>query len=150
MKFLCMKRDWDPLEILNRQMNRLLDLELESHELIARHGVRYPLVNLMQTPGEYIITVELPGISPEEIKLEVTEDSLRLAGERVEHADLTEDSFRRQERWMGEWSRVVDFPKRTNPDSVTAEMADGVLEIRIAKVNQQKPRQIAIVPRSSG
>lgn len=149
MNFLCVKRDWDPLEIIDRQMSRLFDLELESHELLARPTARFPLTNLYQTPGEYIATVELPGIAPEEIKLEVTEESLRLSGNRQPLPLPDEDSFRRQERWTGKWSREIEFPRRVNPDSVTAEMADGILEIRIAKAEQVRSRQVAIVPKSS-
>lgn len=148
MKVPSVRRHWDPVEFLNQHLNRLFEMELESHAL--RQGGRFPLVNLLQTATEYIATVEIPGVPLDSLKLEVSEESLRLSGWRDEHQDVDEDHIRRQERWMGHWDREVVFPNRVDPESVTAELADGVLIIRVGKAKIAQPREVQILVRGRG
>ena len=66
---------------------------------------RYPPLNLYDAGDRYILTVQLPGMAPSDIDLTITGETLTLRGERKRAEGVKDDSYRRQERPMGRWSR---------------------------------------------
>lgn len=105
---------------------------------------RRPLLNLLESPTEYLVVVELPGISREEVLLDVTAEGLTVAGNRNLPLGGAEDGFRREERWRGEWHRRLYFPHKIDADRVTAQMADGLLRIWLPKIPAAKARRVRI------
>lgn len=149
MRLIHVRRGWEPLDTVGRQTNRVLQFNLESHGTLPRLESRHPLLNMLESDDEYIATVELPGVRPEEIELSVTEESLLLAGNRKPTEGVSDESYRRQERWTGPWQRELFFPTRVNADAVKAAMANGTLTVRIPKAADLKRRRVAILPTSS-
>ena len=138
-------RHWDPFDTFGQEMNRLLDTELESHQTRARRADLRPSLNLYESDDAYTVTVELPGERPEQLRLDVTDERLKLAGEREPFEGIGDQAYRRQERWFGKWDRELVFPKRVVADQIVARMAHGLLTITVPKSAASKPRRIEVL-----
>jgi HSP20 family protein len=123
-------------------MGRLLEnlVPLNSN----RQANRYPPLNLYDAADRYILCVQLPGIVPSDIDLTITGDTLTLRGERKRAEGVKDESYRRQERPMGRWSRTITLPGRVESSQVEASFSEGILTVSFPKAESVKPRQIAV------
>lgn len=112
-------------------------------------GAAFPPINLYDAGDRYVLTAELPGLTPEELDLSILGETLTLRGDRKRPAGIGEESYRRRERGFGRWARSVSLPERVDPDRVTAEFARGVLTVVVPKAEASRPRQIPLAPASS-
>jgi HSP20 family protein len=97
-----------------------------------------------ETDDELVYAFDLPGIPEQNIDVELNDDTLTVTGTREQRAEVDGDRFYRFERRFGTFSRAVGLPQGTDESKVKAEYKDGVLEIRVAKPEEQKPRRIQI------
>jgi HSP20 family protein len=88
--------------------------------------------------------VQLPGMTAADIELTITGETITIRGERKREEGVKEDSYRRQERPMGRWSRTVTLPDRVESGQVAASFSDGILTITIPKAEDAKPRRIMV------
>jgi HSP20 family protein len=133
---------WDPFHELHREMSRLF--ETLDPMRSTRQINRYPPLNVYDAVERYILSVQLPGTAPADIELTVSGETLTLRGERKRAEGVKEDSYRRQERPMGRWSRTITLPDRVESSQVGASFADGILTITFPKAESTKPRQITV------
>jgi HSP20 family protein len=142
------QRRWDPFHELQREVGRIL----ESFDpfLTARRVQVYPPMNLYDAGDRYVLSAQLPGITPGEIELTITGETLSMRGERKRPAGVPDDSYRRQERPMGRWSRTVTLPARVDGGQVSASFAHGILTIVLPKAEEARPRHIAVTAGPSG
>src|SRR5438067_4365684 len=100
-----------------------------------------PLVDVHETEEEYLIKVDLPGVKADDVNVEVNENGLSISGTRV-----AEESGQAQlvERPYGSFVRTLTLPQGVDSDSIEAGYQDGVLELRIPKPAEQKPKKITI------
>jgi HSP20 family protein len=117
------------------------------HWRVAR-GV--PPINLYDSGERYILTAQLPGISPEDVDLSITGETLTIRGDRKRAEGVAEESYRRQERQFGRWTRTVTLPDRVDSAGVSASFANGVLTVTLPKAEEAKPRQISVTPAAAG
>jgi HSP20 family protein len=104
-----------------------------------------PTVEISERDGKYRILAELPGLSPDEVRVEVENDALILQGERQVEQEATEGGIRRSERQFGFFYRRIPLPEGADPEQAKAKFHDGILEITIPVPNRQaKRRQIQI------
>jgi HSP20 family protein len=103
-----------------------------------------PSVDVWETDDEVVYAFDLPGIPEDKISVEVEDGTLTVAGER-ERSETTEgDRFYRYERRFGSFARSIGLPQGVKEDEIEAHYHDGVLEIRVPKPEQSKPRRIQI------
>jgi HSP20 family protein len=136
------RQRWDPFHELQREMGRLFE-NLDPIQS-TRRASRYPPLNLYDAGDRYILSVQLPGLAPADIDLTITGETLTLRGERKRTEGVKEDSYRRQERPMGRWSRTITLPDRVESTQVSASFADGILTVSIPRAESAKPRQILV------
>ena len=104
-----------------------------------------PTVEISEQDGKYRILAELPGLSPDDVRVEVEDDALVLQGERQVEREGTEGGMRRSERQFGFFYRRIPLPEGANPEQAKAQFHDGILEITVpAPDRQTKRRQIQI------
>jgi HSP20 family protein len=103
-----------------------------------------PAVDISETPKEYLIKGELPGIEKDGVKVTVQNGVLTLAGERKSEKEEKDEKFHRVERTYGTFTRSFALPEDARADGVTAECKDGVITVRIAKAEAPKPRSIEV------
>lgn len=132
------------LERMRRDMDRL------GSAMFGRSGLRtdtagvFPALNLTEDRDNFYVRAELPGIETKDLDLQVHGKSLTIAGERKIASEGESVKYHRREREAGKFSRIIDLPRQIDVDKVEAQMANGVLTVRIAKAEAAKPRQIEV------
>ncbi len=130
------------LERLHGEINRLFEPDFDS----ARSGIFdrsvSPAVDVEEDADNFVVTVELPGISSKDIDLSIADNVLTIKGERK--GPEKKGKQYRNEFWYGTFHRTVGLPKAVDPDRVSANMTDGVLAITVPKREEVKPKQITV------
>lgn len=103
-----------------------------------------PSVDAWETESELVLSFDLPGIPEAEIAVEIEDNVLTVSGERERTSEHSGERFYRFERRYGTFARSVTLPPGVQEDSIRAEYKDGVLEIRIPKPEEQKPKRIKV------
>jgi HSP20 family protein len=148
MSGLPWQRRWDPFRELQREVGRILE-SFDPFQA-ARRVQLYPPLNLHDAGDRYILSAQLPGVAPGEIELTITGETLTMRGERKRPEGIKDDSYRRQERPMGRWSRTVTLPDRVDSLQVTASFANGILTVSLPKAEGARPRQINVTGGAAG
>jgi HSP20 family protein len=142
MSGLPWQRGWDPFQELQRHVGRIIE-SFDPFQ-VARRVLAYPPMNLYDAGDRYVLTAQLPGMTSGDIELTITGETLTMRGERKRPEGIKDDSYRRQERPMGRWSRTVTLPDRVDNEQVSATFANGILTISLPKAAEARPRQIAV------
>jgi HSP20 family protein len=103
----------------------------------------FPAVNVGQTPGRVDVYLFAPGIDPKSLDISMQQNLLTVSGKRELGLD-EEAEYYRQERFAGEFRRVISLPEDVDPERVEAKYADGVVQIGIQRRESARPRQIEI------
>jgi HSP20 family protein len=103
-----------------------------------------PNVDVSESDKKVIVRADVPGIDPDKIDVEVTEDSITLSGKLDKSEEEKGENYYRIERRYGEFSREFLFPSRINPDSVNAESKDGVLTIELDKQPSEQRKKVSV------
>jgi HSP20 family protein len=133
----------------------LADMQTEMNQAFGAYfGVRprtaasertwAPPIDVYETRDDLVVAVELPGVREKDIHLSMTGDVLSLRGQRGVAAEAREESYHRIERWSGTFERHVQLPIPVQAERIRASYRDGVLEIRLPKLEEVKPREIKI------
>jgi HSP20 family protein len=134
---------WDPLrefEDLYTQMGRLMGTAFTPPSGTGTSWV--PLADLSETDDAYLIEVDLPGVKSKDINIEVVGNELLITGEvkQTEQKGL----LRRKQRRVGEFELRVALPHEVDADRIDANLADGVLTVRVPKRETAKARRIKV------
>jgi HSP20 family protein len=103
-----------------------------------------PAVDVWETDSELVLSFDLPGIPEEKVTVELDDNVLTVSGERERTQEHSNERFYRFERRFGQFSRSVTLPAGIEEDEIQANYKDGVLEIRVPKPEEQKPKRIQI------
>jgi len=123
---------------LQKDMNRLFA------EMPRTGGQEYPAINVWGGEHDYILTAELPGIDPARLDISVVGDTLTFKGSRDFETLKEGETYHRQERSGGRFSRILQLPFQIDAGKVTAKYDNGVLKLTLPKTAAEKPRKITI------
>jgi HSP20 family protein len=129
---------WDPFE----EMNRLHDHFFSGRGLAKQ--VFQVAVDIREEDDAFYVDAEVPGLAAEDVKVDVENNVLTLSGERKVEQEETEGTYRRVERQYGSFTRSFSLPETVDADSVSADLKDGVLELRLPKKEAPAARKIAV------
>jgi HSP20 family protein len=104
----------------------------------------YPMANLAETDSQFEVTLDLPGMKPDEIKVELQQGNLQISGERTEEKEEKGKTYHRIERSHGEFRRTIPLPAAVDEGKIDAKFCDGVLKVTLPKSEKVKPKQIAV------
>jgi HSP20 family protein len=124
-------------------MDRLFNRVAADPSQAVGAGV-FPLINLTEDKDGYYVKAELPGLAAGDLDITVTGKNLSLSGERKIASTGNNVKYHRREREAGKFSRVIGLPGEIDGDKITAELANGVLNVRIPKAEAAKPKQITV------
>jgi HSP20 family protein len=141
---------WDPgreLTSLQSEMNRLFNAFFDAPTGAGNGGTLrrwVPAMDLVETDEHFVLKADLPGLTEEDVNVELEDNVLTVSGERkAEHEDRREGYYR-VERASGQFARSLTLPEGVNADAVEASFDKGVLEVRIPKPEERKPRRVSI------
>ena len=134
-------------EPFTREVDRLFDAFFGGEGQAARRWV--PPVDLVEADDHFVLKADLPGLSEGDVSIEVQDGALTISGERKAEHESSERGWYRIERSYGAFSRSLTLPEGVDPDAISASFERGVLEVRIPKPAERKPRRVAITPGSS-
>jgi HSP20 family protein len=141
---------WDPfrnMSDIQGEVNRLFDSFLGRPTVSgAGSAVRTwaPILDMHETKDELVMNFELPGVSEKDVTLSITGDLLTLKGERTATREFNGENAYHAERVYGKFERNVQLPMPVQPDKVKATYRDGVLEVKLPKAEEVKPKAIKI------
>ena len=138
---------WDPFRNLGdiqTEMNRLFDSFSGRPSTTAGERMWFPAVDVRETKDEVVLSFDIPGMTEKDIQLSITGDLLTVRGERKFDRNESSDTFHRVERVYGKFERTVQLAMPVQTDKVKATYREGVLEVKLPKVEEVKPREIKI------
>jgi HSP20 family protein len=140
---------WEPareISSLQQEMNRLFSTFFDAPGASAGAAPRrwVPAMDLVETDDHFVLRADLPGVSEADVDLSLEENVLTLKGERKVEHEAKGEGFYRLERSAGAFSRSLTLPEGVDGDAITATFDKGVLEVRIPKPEQRKPRRLQI------
>jgi HSP20 family protein len=132
---------------IQSEMNRLFDSFFGRGTAATTGGGGrgwMPAVDMYETKDQLVLNVELPGLHEKDIALSITGDRLTVRGERHFNEQLNDDNFYHVERAYGKFERVVQLPMPVDTAHVTATFRDGVLEVKLPKAEEVRPKEIKV------
>jgi HSP20 family protein len=136
---------WEPFRVsdIQSEVNRLFD-NFYGRPAAASGRVWLPPVDMYATKDDLVLTLELPGVSEKDVSVSITGDLLTVKGERRFEHDVKEQDLLHVERTYGKFERMIQLPMAVQADRVKATYREGVLEIKLPKAEELKPKEIKI------
>jgi HSP20 family protein len=134
-------RSLGPIEF---ELPAFLDRMFGADEMWPQQDVFVPRTDVVETAGRYDVSVELPGMKPEDVQVEFQNGHLVIHGQKQEETEEKERSFHRVERRFGAFRRVLPMPGPVNEGQVTAQFKDGVLTVAVPKAEASIAKKIEI------
>lgn len=137
-------RPFSELEQLRSQMDRLFDDFFGSATELESLTPGFPLVDIKETKDDFIITAEVPGMSKDDIKISLSNNTLTIKGEKKQEKKEEDHNYHRIERRFGSFSRSFTLDAPVEADKIKATCKDGILTIVLPKKEESKPKEIPI------
>ena len=141
---------WEPvreLTSLQGEMNRLFNTFFDAPATGSNGGAQrrwVPAMDLVETDDHFVLRADLPGLTEDDIAIELEDNVLTVSGERKSETEKRDEGFYRLERAFGQFSRSLTLPEGVDPESIAAAFSNGVLEVRVPKPEERKPRRVSI------
>jgi HSP20 family protein len=141
---LTLREPLSELGAIQNEMNRLFNTLFEGPPPADRGRPWTPAMDLVETDDDFVLRADLPGLSEDDVKVELQGNTLTVAGERKSEHDGDGAGYHRLERGWGSFARSLTVPEGIDAESITARFDRGILELHIPKPEQHKPRRVAI------
>jgi HSP20 family protein len=140
---------WEPareLQTIQQEMNRLFGSFFDQGTAAPANGGRRwtPAIDLVEEGDHFVLRADLPGVTEDQVKVELEDNVLTVSGERRSEHEDRKEGYYRLERASGSFTRSLTVPEGNDPEAIQARFENGVLEVRIPKPEQPKPRRVAI------
>jgi HSP20 family protein len=139
---------WSGLNLrsnFQEELERLFNFPLGGATLADGATVPWvPALEVYEEKDGYVVTVELPGVNKEDVKLSLEQGTLTIAGERKNETKAETATVYHSERFYGRFQRTVNLPETVATSQVKAAYKDGVLTVTLPKSEEAKPKQINI------
>ena len=136
---------WDPFRdmlSMRRAMDRLFDRAIEPS---WSDTTMWDLaLDVVENKDDFVVKASLPGINPDDLEITFTDNVLTIKGETKEDKEFKEEQYHLRERRQGIFSRSISLPNRVKADAIEASYDAGVLTLKLPKVDEVKPKRIAI------
>lgn len=136
---------WDDLFSLHSEMDRLFtDSARALQQGFNRQAGELPALDVLRNNDHFIVRADLPGITRDNIELNVVNNRLFIRGEKKHEKETDEANAHRLERFYGRFERVIELPREVDHENIKASLKDGVLELVAPLREDAKPRRIAV------
>jgi len=125
-------------------MNRLFQDYAPRGEQDLTTGNFVPPVDIYEDEHSVTLKVEVPGLDPKDVDVQVENHTLTIKGERKFEKEEKEENFHRIERRYGSFVRSFTLPTTVDTENIKADYENGVLKVQLAKRAEAKPKQIKV------
>lgn len=130
---------------LRDAVDRLFDESIWSPFALSKDMQSFaPCVDVSETDKEVKIRADIPGVDPERVNIEITEDSVTLSGSMEKSEEEKRENYYQMERSSGQFSREFMFPSTIDPDSAEAKSKNGVISITLKKQQSDQKRKVQV------
>jgi HSP20 family protein len=146
---------WDPFQDLRSAQDEMAQMPpMLAHALglhtqpqgSATATAWAPALDISERKDAYLVTVELPGLKPEDLDITMEDGLLTIQGERQFTSESSEQQYHRVERRYGAFRRSITLPAHAMAEGIQASFEDGVLQILVPKAEETKPKRIQVRP----
>jgi HSP20 family protein len=103
-------------------------------------------IDVYQTPDDIYVESTIAGVEPENLDIDITNESVTIKGERRKEEVIADEDYLHQECYWGKFSRSVILPQEIDPDKAHAEFKNGILRIKLPKLNRGRVKKLKIKP----
>jgi HSP20 family protein len=135
---------WNGMTHLRKEVDRLFDRMWEGEPELASLGEWKPALDLKETKDFLVVTAEMPGMDPKDIKVTVREGILTIEGEKKQQEEEKDEKHYRMERSFGSFVRSVRLPLVVDSNKVAATFKNGLIEVKMPKLASTKETTIPI------
>jgi HSP20 family protein len=138
---------WTPfgdIDALQKEMNHLFEQFVPARREQLLGGNFVPAAELKETDETIELKVEVPGLSPEDLDIQVTAEAVSISGERKSESTSEEDGVTRSEFHYGRFQRIIPLPARVQNTAVEAEYKDGILNLHLPKDEEEQKRVVKV------
>jgi HSP20 family protein len=139
---LSRRRPFEDFAALQTRLDRLLEDVVGE----GKRGEWTPAIDLIRDKDKLTLRVDMPGITPDDVKIEVRDDIITVSGQHEEATEEKDENYVRRERRFGSFSRSIALPSGVDPDKIEATSKDGVVEVTIPLPAEKKARSVEIKP----
>ncbi len=141
-------RSVTPVEEFTTDMERMFDSLLgRTVGSVLRNSSRdkfQPHLDIVETASDYVVSVDLPGVKPEDVKVEMEDGRLTISGKRETVTEENAKNVHRIERTRGSFHRVISLPREVDVEKIDAKYEQGVLHVTLPKSAEKQPRKIEV------
>jgi len=148
------ERALSPLRSWEREMERMFEhfpsfrwprfRDFEPFRLPRELRLHAPTLDMYEDKNEIVVKAELPGMTKDDIEINITDSTLTLKGEKKKEEEVKEKDFYRCEREYGSFLRTVELPAEVQTDGAKATFKNGVLEVRLPKTEEAKRKPVKV------
>ncbi|MDZ8069018.1 MAG: Hsp20/alpha crystallin family protein [Nostoc sp. DedQUE08] len=135
---------WQELNALERQINSLFGDTRVPSARFDRDFIKVPAAELHETDDAIHLKLELPGLEAKDLDIQVTQDAVRISGERKSQTKTENNGTTRSEFYYGKFQRVIPLSARVQNTNVTADYKDGILNLTLPKSEQEKNKVVKV------
>lgn len=134
----------EEMDRLWEEANRLFPTRLTWRRVPGEETAWAPTMDMYEKEDSYILRFELPGVKPEDVDISMSGDTLSIKGERKPPEGIKEEEWQASEMCYGPFARYISIPSAVNADKIVASFDNGILEIKLPKTEETRPKQIKI------
>ena len=144
MTYLTRFRPINGVFSLPREIDRMMEETLGPWGRGENIRQWFPVTDISETPEALTLRLEVPGLSRDQIKISVENNTLTVRGEKSQETSSEDETFHRTERSFGAFERSFALPPYVDADNVKASLEDGVLKVSLPRREEAKAREISI------
>jgi HSP20 family protein len=140
-------KHWEPfgeVDTLRKEMDNLLERFIPDFGRSLDGAVFVPSAEIEETDTTFHLKLEVPGMSADDLDVEVSDAAVSITGERKSETKSEEGKNRRSEFYYGKFERHIPLPSPVERDSVVAEYKDGILNLTLPKSKEQKEQSVKV------
>jgi HSP20 family protein len=134
----------DPFFAMRQEMEELFSKLWDGNRENWLSPTFSPSADLTEAEKAFELKLDLPGLTPKDIDVQVHGNTVTVSGHRREEKEEKEKSFHRLERYSGAFSRTFSLPCEVNESEVAAEYAHGVLTVKLPKCEKATPKKVSV------
>jgi HSP20 family protein len=137
---------WDPFQTMREMLNLepVTQLLPDLLRVPERMGAYVPAFDVWETKDAYVFKADLPGFREQDIDIQVTGNRLTISGKREAEQVSESDTYYCSERSSGMFTRTFTLPEGINADQIRADLKDGVLTVKVPKVEEVQAKRITV------